>query len=174
MAIQKKQTTTSKRWPRYCLIAAVVMVAIAAVLYFWVYYQIDSEFSSVSSYYGSRYEELFKLSAPDGEVKDQILQQAEEAFAFVGGESDCAAFGALSRYCTDDPAAAKTEFTLEHLAGKTGDTEGYLWIAYTHSVYDADGALLSSSGSEEQRILSRWTVEKTDAGWKVTEILEHP
>lgn len=177
MAIQRKQTQTKKRWPRYCFIAAAVMVLIAAVLYFWLYASIDSEFSGVSSYYGEHYEELFKLQTPDGDVKEEILSQASAAFRFIGSEAECASFGILSRYCARRevfPEAARAEVELDSLAGKTGETEGYLWVAYTYRLYDAEGALLSASGSEEQRILARWTLEKIDGSWQVTEILEHP
>ena len=177
MAIQKKQTKASRRWPRYCFLAALVMVAVAVALYFWAYYTIDSEFSAVSSYYGSRYEELFSLSTPDRDMKEEILRQGEEALAFIGSDEDCAAFGALAPYCTDTESyagASKVEFTLEDLAGKTDGDESYLWVAYTQRVYDADGNLLRGSGSSQERILARWSVKKLDGRWVVTEILEHP
>lgn len=177
MAIQRKQTTASKRWPRYCLIAALVMVVIAAVLYFWAYFTVDSEFRGVSSYYGAHYEELFSLSTPDKDMKDEILRQGEEALSFIGSKEACAAFGILAPYCTDTESyegASRVEYTLEHLAGKTDDEGSYLWVAYTQRVYDTDGNLLCASGSSEERILARWSVEKQDGHWVVTDILEHP
>ena len=177
MKIQKKQPQSKKRWPRYFFIAAAVMVLIAVVLYFWMYASIDREFSAMSSFYGEHYEELFKLQTPDKDVAEEIMGQAEAAFAFIGSEKDCESFGTLGRYCAKTeyfPEAAKAEFELEQLAGKTGESEGYLWIAYTYGLYDANGELISASGSENQRILARWSIEKINGCWQVTEILEHP
>ena len=177
MAIQKKQAGSSRRWPRYCFIAALGMVAIAVALYFWVYYTVDSEFHGVSSYYGDHYEELFSISTPDQDMKDEILRRGEEAFSFIGSKEACAAFGILAPYCTDTESyegASRVEYTLEHLAGKNNADRGYLWVAYTQRVYDADGNLLCASGSSQERILARWSVEKQDDRWVVTDILEHP
>ena len=50
-----------------------------------------------------------------------------------------------------------------------GDT-GYVWIAWWSRSYDADGAVLTSSGNEDQRILTRWTLEKGE----IVGCMEHP
>ena len=177
MAIPAKNTQTKKKWPRYAFIAALAMALIAGALYLWMYVRIDREFFPVSDYYGAYYEELFALTAPESDMKKALAADGEAAMDFIGTEEACEAFGLLSRYCTkeeDYPQAQRVESELEVLAGKTEGTKGYLWVAYTQRIYDAEGNLLSASGSGEARILARWAVEKIDGSWQVTEILEQP
>ena len=47
-------------------------------------------------------------------------------------------------------------------------------MAYIQQIYDGEGNLLQGSGAEKARILSRWTVEKQNSTWVVTEIREAP
>lgn len=176
MAISGNNTQEKKKWPRYAFMVAIFMAVVAVVLYFWMYQKLNREFSPVSDYYGAQYEELFALRTPNRTMKEELLQAGEAAMKFVGSEAEAEKenFGALTAYCvTQYPDAKRVGITLEDLAGDTEGDKGYLWVAYTRRIYDAQGNLLSASGSEEARILARWEAEKINGTWQVTEILEH-
>lgn len=177
MAIPAKNTQTKKKWPRYAFVAALAMLLIAGALYLWMYISIDREFFPVSEYYGAHYEELFALSAPESDMKKELTAEGKAAMSFIGTEEECEAYGLLSRYCTAReafPQAQRVETEFKVLAGKTEGTKGYLWVAYIQEVYDGEGQLITASGNSDRRILARWTAEKIDGCWTVTEILEQP
>ena len=71
------------------------------------------------------------------------------------------------KVAVDTTAGAHT-----HDTDAPGDEETVAAPDFT--VYDTDGNLLCASGSSEERILARWSVEKQDGHWVVTDILEHP
>ena len=174
----QKQTNKKKPWVKYCFIASVALFAIAGILYISQGVLLSREFGWAKEYHGAAFEELYRLTTPDKDMKESVLAQAEEAFAFIGTEEEAEEkFGVLERYCseTDDfSATASVEYTLDLIAGHTEEGEGYLWVAYTYRLYDAQGELLSASGTEEERCLARWTVEKVGESWQVTDIQEHP
>ena len=172
------QTVKKKTWPKVCMILALVLVAIAGVLYVVQGVSLTDEFGFTQEYYGAAYSELFRLTTPKKEMQESITGQAEAAFRFIGTEAEAEErFGRLAGYCAileREPEAASVDYTLDLIAGKTEKDSGYLWFAYTYRLYNAQGELLSASGSADSRILTRWTVEKTESGWTVTEIKEHP
>lgn len=174
--IQKPIRT--KPWIRYCFMAAAGLLLLAAVLYGWMYMSIDREFGFSKAYFGEVYSELFELKSPDKTMKKTVETQAEEAFSFVGSRQEAEErFGALAGYCAlveQYPEAVSVDFTLDILAGDTEGNTGYLWVAYTQRIYDAEGELLAASGSEDHRCLARWTVQKTEGVWQVTEIRQNP
>ena len=174
----RPQTTKKKTWPKVCMILALVMIVFAGALYVIQGVNLTDEFGFTKDYYGAAYSELFRLTTPKKEMQESVLAQANEAFAFIGTEAEAKErFGELAGYCAileREPEAATVDYTLDLIAGKTEKDSGYLWVAYTYRLYDAEGELLTASGSEDSRVLSRWTVKKTADGWTVTEIKEHP
>lgn len=174
----QSKTVKKKPWVKYCFIASVVLIVFAGILYVTQGVLLSREFGWSKDYYGAAFEELYRLTTPDKEMKQSVFEQAEEAFSFIGLQQEAEErFGKLSGYCgakESYPEAASAEYTLDLIAGKTESDEGYLWVAYTYRLYDEKGELLSASGSEDCRCLARWTVEKTATGWTVTAIKEHP
>lgn len=171
--IEKKTITKRKRWPRVCLYLALGLIVFAVGLYVYLCRSIDAEFDAYEDFYGEKYDELFSLNSADSDITDAVLADANKAFAYIG--ADTADFGELARYCTDTqdfPTADRCDYTLDLMASGTDKNGSYVWVAYTLRVYDKDGNLLTASGSEDARILSRWTVQGLDGAWTVTEILE--
>ena len=171
----KSGAPRTKKWPRYCFYAAVVLLLIAVIIYVIYCQSINSEFGYAEAFYGDRFDELYALSEIDEDIFDPIVKQGRKALEFIGTEEECAAYGVLSRYCTDMqtyPEAHNAKVSIDAIAAATEGRTGYLWVAYTQNIYDAQGTLICESGSEDQRILSRWTVEKIDGVWTVTEVSE--
>lgn len=166
-----KRKAPMKPWIKYCFFGAIALLVLAGVLYAVLYISLDSEFHQYEDYFGDHYSEIFSIS-DNSDKAEPILKLAKEAFSFVGSEEEAKAqFGLLSRYCC---TGASQKYTLDHIVSDFDGGSGYVWVAYTQKIYDAEGSLLCASGSEDKRVLSRWTVEKTDGTWRVTEILEHP
>ena len=161
-----------KPWVRRCFLLALALLLFAGVLYAVHYISLDREFASVEKYFGEEtYSEIFALS-DNSDKAEPILKLGRDAFSFAGSKDEAEArFGVLSRYrCT----AASQEFTLEHIVSDFDGDSGYVWVAYTVRGYAADGALAYASGSEDGRVLSRWSVEKQNGAWIVTAIDEAP
>ncbi len=172
--ITPKKDSKKKTWPRYFFVAAGALLAFALIVYVVYTGRIKDEFGYTKDYYGETFDELYALKTVDEDISAPILELAEEAFSTICTEEEAEKFGVLSRFCVKRETAAREEHTLELLCGSTKGNSGYLWVAYTQRAYDAQGALLYGSGSENQRILSRWGIQKIDGQWVVTEILEHP
>ena len=102
------------------------------------------------------------------------MELAEEAFSFVGTETEVAErFGLLGRYACTDPNAASQEHTLDYIVSKLDKNGGYIWVAYASAYRDPRGEIISLSGTEDHRILARWTVVADNEGkLTVTEIRE--
>ena len=164
-----------KKWPRICLYIAIGLIVFAIGLYVYLCQSINAEFESYKEFYGEAYDELYSLSNADKDVRSEIHALGKEAFEFLGTQEECDAFGKLSRYCvnlTQMPEAARCGYTLDLIAsGAQGDV-GYIWVAYTQTVCDAEGNVLSSVGTEDARCLSRWTIQKIDGKWTVTDTQE--
>lgn len=169
----KKRTT--KPWVKRCFLLALVLLLFAGVLYAVHYIRLDSEFGHYSKYLDEdTYSEIFALSDNSDEA-EPILKLGREAFSFNGSEEEAEArFGPLSCYrCT----AASQEFTLDHIVSEFDGDSGYVWVAYTRYGYNADGSLAYDHFAHDQegrRSLSRWSVEKQNGAWVVTEIVEAP
>lgn len=176
MKIQKTPQT-AKKWPKYCLIAAVASLVLCIVLYFVQCFMINSEFAFLKDYYGETFDELYSINMEDSSLTDPIVKQGRAALKFIGTEDECDDFGLLSRYCTDlafYPNAVRATGEMKLITAAVKGNSGYLWVAYYQRVYDADGNLCRGSGSKDERILSRWTIEKQNGVWTVTKIWEHP
>ena len=161
-----------KPWVKRCFLLALALLLFAGVLYAVHYISLDREFNYTKKYFGEEtYDEIFALT-DNSDKAEPILKLGREAFSFVGSKEEAETrFGPLSRYrCT----AASQEFTLDHIVSEFDGDSGYVWVAYTVRGYDADGSLAYGSGSEDGRILSRWSVEKQDGKWLVTAIDEAP
>ena len=163
-----------KPWTRFCLYAGLGLMLFSALLYAIYYITMDREFYVDQDFFGKEtYKELFTLEQ-EKEPYAHLIRQAEEALAFVGSSEEAQSrFGILSAYCATEEAVAESRGTMKVLnAGVEGDS-GFVWIAYTQEHRDAEGNLVQSRGTEQQRILSRWTTEYREGTWVVTEIREN-
>ncbi len=152
-----------KPWIRTCLICSVALFLLAGLFYGYHYMKLDREFHGVSDGYGDHYSEIF--SFPAGDEPTELLEQVEAAFRTVGEGTE---LGLLSRYaCTQ---GVRQDFDYECITYSVEDGTGYVWIAWWSRGYDTDGALLTSSGNEDQRILTRWTLENGE----IVDYMEHP
>ena len=154
---------TKRPWIRTCLIASVALFLLAGLFYGYHYMKLDREFHGVSDGYGEHYSEIF--SFPAGDEPTEFLEQVEAAFRTVGEGTE---LGLLSRYACAQ--GVRQDFDYECITySMQGDT-GHVWIAWWSRSYDADGAVLTSSGNEDQRILTRWILEKGE----IVDYMEHP
>ncbi len=173
----RQNQVKSKKWPRYCIFASLGLLALALILYLTHCFMLNSEFDGVRDYYGEHFDELYIINTVDDEITDPIMKQGRTAMNTVASKQECEAYGLLSRYCTDltsYPDAVRTTGEMKLLTASVEGNSGYLWVAYYLSAHDAQGALCWSSGTKDERCLARWTIEKIDGIWTVTEILEHP
>lgn len=171
----RKQAKPMSPWIKYCMIAAAALLVLAGVLYAVRYISLDREFHyNVKSFGEDTYGEIFALQDSKDNA-EPILELGEEAFSFMGAKEEAEErFGLLSRYSVTDNKAASQECSLDYIISKVDEKSGYVWVAYTRSILDSEGQLLSSSGTEDQRILARWSVEKQNDQWVVTRIQEAP
>lgn len=172
----KKPGKTTSPWIKYCAIAGIVLVIIAVSLFVFRYMSLDREFHhNIKTFGEETYKEIFSLQDTKSKAKP-IMDLAEEAFSFVGDKTEAMEqFGLLGRYSCTDPRAVSQEHSLDYIVSRVGDTEGYVWVAYSQSFLDPVGEAVSASGSDKVRILSRWTVKLQSSGaWAVTQILEGP
>ncbi len=173
----KKPMKKHNKWPMICLYISVALILFAIGLYIYWCQSLKAEFGYAKDFYGDTFDELFRLGSMDSDISDPIMEDGKNALTFIGADADCDDFEALSRYCvrlSDFPEAASCSYTLDLIASGMKKTYGYLWVAYTQRAYDANGILLTASGTEDERILSRWKIEKIDGDWTVTEIWEMP
>ena len=173
-AIQRRKAPSP--WIKYCAIFGVILLIFACSMYAFRYISLDREFHhNVKTFGEDTYKEIFSLR--DTKAKAQsVLEQAEEAFSFVGTEEEAIErFGPLGRYCCKDPKAVSEEHTLDYIVSRIGEDTGYIWVAYTQTALDPGGEAVSAVGSAKNRILSRWTVERHGNDiWIVTEVWEAP
>ncbi len=164
-----------KPWIKVCMFVSLGLLLFAGILYGVHYISLDREFHHNEEFFGKdTYEELFSLDVDYGEIKP-VLNLAEEAFSFVGTEEEAQQrFGLLSRYSGSSEENLQRSHQLDCLNAHLDGNKGYIWVAYVQECRDSKGQLVSSSGTEDQRILSRWTVEKQNDNWIVTEIKEAP
>ncbi|MBR6824986.1 MAG: hypothetical protein IKM59_00380 [Oscillospiraceae bacterium] len=172
----RRRNKSTSPWIKYCALGAVILLVIAGCLYAFRYMSLDREFHHNLKFFSEEtYKEIFALK----DTKDKaasLMETAEEAFSFVGTPTEAGErFGLLGRYsCTDTKAVAE-EHELDYIISNIGEKEGHIWVAYWQAALDPGGEAISASGSEKQRILSRWTVKLAEnRTWIVTEILEGP
>jgi len=148
------------------------MVLLAGVLYVIHCQQINAEFGHNEEFFGQTFDEVYALSDIDGDIVDPLLAMGEDALKTIGTGEE---FGLLERYCIDGyPEAVRAEAEIEAIAAGIEEDSGYLWVAYHQAAYDADDELVTASGTQDSRVLSRWSIEKIDGTWTVTEIKEKP
>ncbi len=171
-----QRTGITSPWIKYVALGAVILLIIAVSLYAFRYMSLDREFHhNIKTFGEDTYKEIFSLQDTKSKA-EPILAFAEEAFSFVGPESEAAArFGLLARYSCTEPRATAEAHCLDYILSNIEDNTGYIWVAYCRSALDPGGEAISASGTENHRILSRWTVERhgTDS-WIVTQIWESP
>lgn len=172
----RRRTKPTSPWIIYCVVGGLILLAIAGMLYAYRYMSLDREFHhNIKTFGEETYKEIFALEDTKKKA-EPILELAEEAFSFVGTETEASQrFGLLSRYSCTEPKATAEEHTLDYIVSKIEEDKGYLWIAYSKKALDPGGEAISASGSKSYRVLARWTVEKSsEQTWTVTEILEGP
>lgn len=165
-----------KPWVKYASLGAVILLIIACSLYAFRYMSLDREFHhNIKTFGEETYKEIFSLQDTK-KAAQPIMDFAEEAFSFVGTEAEAAdRFGLLGRYSCTDPKAVAEAHGLDYIVSLIGEEEGYIWVAYYRAALDPGGEAISASGTENHRILSRWTVERHGPDiWTVTEICEGP
>ena len=166
----------SKPWIKYAAAGAVILLFFAVSLYVFRYISLDREFHhNIKTFGEDTYKEIFSLQDSKDRA-EPIMALAEEAFSYVGTEMEASEqFGLLSRYsCTENGAVAE-EHSLDYIISSIGENSGYIWVAYTRTALDPGGEAISASGSAKTRILSRWTLGRSEIGtWTVTQICEGP
>ena len=170
----KNKSPKKKQWPRYCLYAAAGLLLLAGILYVIYCQSINSEFAHNEDYFGESFDELYGLPSIDTDIADTLAVQAKQAMQTIGTGED---FGTFALYCINPaqyPEASTAKASVDILTGEIAGSKGYLWVAYHQEVYNANGALVTASGSDDARVLSRWSIEKRDGKWTVTEIREKP
>ncbi len=171
-----KRNKPMSPWIKYCLLGGVVLLIVAGMLYAYRYMSLDREFHyNIKTFGEDTYKEIFSLEDTKSQA-EPIMELAEQAFSFVGTQAEAEEqFGLLSRYACTDPEAASQEHTLDYIVSKIDDKGGYLWVAYASSFLDPRGESIHLAGTEDQRILARWTVEpQEDGSLTVTDIREAP
>lgn len=163
-----RNTTQKKKWPKYCLIAAVTLLVFALSIFLYHCYSLRSEFGYAEDFYGDTFDEIYSLNEVD-DFFEPLKKEALEAMTSVGGEE---AYGVFGRYCVDSGEAAEVRATIDALVTSTSGSKGYVWVAYTQCVYDENGNILIQNGTKDARRISRWSVEKIDGTWTVTDISE--
>ena len=129
----------------------------------------------VKDYYGDSYNELLRPTPLAGYIAGkQVISQADKAFSsFLDRQSAEASFGVLGRYCihTDShPDAIRQTHNLHMLSAHTNHDSGYVWVRYTSKAYKQEGTMVTGSSN----VYSRWTIQRQDGTWVVTNIQEHP
>lgn len=161
-------------WIKYCLVGAAILLVVAGLLYAYRYMSLDREFHhNIKTFGEETYKEIFALEDAKS-AAEPIMELAEEAFSFMGTETEAAErFGLLGRYACTDSNAASQEHALDYIVSKLDKNGGYIWVAYASSYRDPRGEIIYLSGTEEHRILARWTVAVDNEGkLTVTEIRE--
>ena len=172
-----KKTRNTPRWILWSIGIVLALAVVLTVIYLIQCNTMDDEFDGSRDFFGEAYDEIFEGNRVDKDICSALTEQAGKALSFIGTQKEAEAFGPFARYCTDSslyPKAEKAEYTLDLIAGNTDGQTGFLWAAYTQTVTDQDGNLVTASGSEEHRILSRWTLAEKGGVWTVTEIREQP
>ncbi len=164
-----KRKTVSK------IIFAAVLFAILALLFLLMIgeYLQPKAYQWEEDFYGREtYSELqIKCTAEDREAIQPVLNLADEAFSYLGDGDKYELFGKLGLYSLNNYKDVVSEkHGIDFLTAKLDGGSGYLWVEYFHEGYDETGE--RTTGSWE--IKSRWTLEKTDGEWIVSDILEHP
>lgn len=173
----KKPIAERKKWPRYCLYAALGLLVLAGILYVIYCQQINSEFGHNEKYFGEQFDEIYALNHVDEDLLEPLLKQGRAALRFIGTKEQCSQFGVMSRWCVDTqyfPEAHTVKSGLDCITAKLNGKSGYMWVAYWQKVTDENGELVCASGTEDERILARWKLEKIDGKWTATSSDEAP
>ena len=161
----KGRNKPTSPWIKYCLMGGVALLIVAGMLYAYRYMSLDREFHhNIKTFGEETYKEIFSLEDTKSRA-EPVMDLAEEAFSFVGSKKEAEEkFGLLSRYSCTDPEAVSREYTLDYIVSEIDKEGGYIWVAYSSSCLDPRGECIRLSGTEEERILSRWTVEADREG----------
>lgn len=131
----------------------------------------------IEQYFGKEtYAERDEVCAPEDEAALQpVLKLAEEAFSFHGTEREASEqFGVLARYSTfaeapEDEKTVSEEHELQFLTAKLDGDSGYMWVDYSQTGFNKEHEVTYGSGGE-----ARWTLDRVNGEWVVTEVREAP
>ena len=166
-----KRKTISK------IIFAAVLFVILALLFLLIAGEILQQKYDYQAYhweedfYGKEtYAELqIECTAEDRAAIQPVLDFADEAFSYLGDGDKYELFGKLGLYSYNNYKDVVSEnHGIDFLTAKLDGDSGYLWIEYFQEGYDETGELTTGSWS----IKSRWTLEKSNGEWVVTDVLE--
>lgn len=163
-----RNTKTSKKWPKYCLIAAVALLVFALSIFLYHCLSLRSEFRYAEDFYGDTFDEIYSLD----EIDDLFAPLKKEALAAMTALNSDGDYGVFARYCVESEEAIEVRATLDALVTSTSGSTGYVWVAYTQRAYDENGYVVYEYGTADARKISRWSIEKIDGSWVVTEISE--
>lgn len=124
-------------------------------------------------FYGKEtYAELdIECTAEDRIAVQPVLDFADEAFSYLDGGDEHELFGELGRYSYNNYRdVVSEEHNIDFLTAKLDGDSGYLWVNSWQTGYNAAGESITGSGKHK----SRWSLEKSNGEWVVSDILEHP
>jgi len=89
-----------------------------------------------------------------------------------GVDDETVADTPLTRYNVKawEPNAAEVEANVTRLFVWHGFSKGFMYVRYFYKGEDASGKLLTASGP----LISKWTIQKIDGEWVITDIEEAP
>ena len=118
------------------------------------------------------YSELqIECTAEDREAIQPVIDLADEAFSYLGDGDKYELFGKLGKYCYNDytgniPVASE-KHSIYFLTAKLDNETGYLWVEYFQEGYNKSSEFITARNRK-----SRWTLEKLNGEWVVSDILE--
>lgn len=168
----KAKEAKAKRW----ILTMVVVVSLALCVYFFPIYHIAQVW--VPSYFTTG--EISKLayigSAEDRAIASPFIAKANEAFSDF--TTPCAELkdrhGLFARYATDgEMGGVRETHSLRLWSARfhhTDDGLGYVWVYYSHTVYDPNDEVVCGCWS----VPALWIFERDSEGvWNLIYIKEH-
>lgn len=158
-------------------ISIIVFAGIIIVLFVLFFIAADEydkkmNISCEEAFFGEKLSELEIECTPEDRIAIQpVLDFADEAFSYLGDVDSHELFGELGIYSYNNYSDVISEtHGIDFLTAKLNGDSGYLWIKYFQEGYDETGE--RTTGSWECK--SRWSLEKINGEWVVTDVLEHP
>lgn len=120
------------------------------------------------------YSELqIECTAEDRTAVQPVIDFADKAFSYLGNGDKYELFGELGRYCYNDYtgniSVASEKHNIYFLTARLDNDTGYLWVEYSQEGYNKSSEFIAARNRK-----SRWTLEKLNGEWIVSDILEHP
>lgn len=122
---------------------------------------------------------LFRGFPDDRRACKSIIQEAENAFSDLSCSRREATekYGLLRRYCFDkdsypDVVSEKHKLSVwsVRLNTYTSQYDGYIWVCYSNSGFDASGKEVTGSS----KVPALWCLDRAGDNWKIVKIIEAP